>query len=160
MPDAWMRPPKWNPPGTLALKSESAETQVLEVNRQDERRETRSLVVEIPPKTRVEIDGGFFSVAYIHSKALPGARIGIHSPATNETHLIGAMDWGNIWIYGMEIMLAGWLTRAEFNQRANPIREGTRVFQYDRTRTKNLGVPVHDLRAVTDLLERVKDWSE
>jgi len=65
--------------------------------------------VEIPPKTRVEINGGLFSVAYIHSKALPGARIGIHSPAANETHLIGAMERGNIWIYGTEIMLAGWL---------------------------------------------------
>jgi hypothetical protein len=160
MPDEWMRPSKWNPLGALVLKSESAETQVIEVNGQDERREMRSLAVEIPPKTRVEVDGGFFSISYIHSKALPGARIGIHSPAANQTHLIGALEWGNIWIYGMEIILAGWLTRAEFNQRAKPIREGTRVFQYDRTRTKNLAVQVHDLKPVSDLITRVKDWSK
>ena len=158
MPNAWMRPSKWNPLGALVLKSESAETQVVEVNGQDEGREMRSLEVEIPPKTRVQTDDGFFSVAYIHSKSLQGARIGIHSPTRNETHLIGALEWGNIWIYGVDILLAGWLTRAEFNQRAKPIREGTRVFQYDRTRAKNLGVPVHDLRAVSDLLERVKGW--
>ena len=159
MPDTWMRPPRWNPLGRLILKSESAEAQVIEVNGQDERRETRTIEVELPPNTRVQIDGGFFSVAYIHSKALPSARIGIHSPATNETHLIGTMDWGNIWIYGMEIILAGWLMRPEFNQRAKPIREGTRVFQYDRTRTKNLGLPVRELRPMTELLERVKEWN-
>jgi len=160
MPDAWMRPSKWNPLGALTLKSESAETQVVEVNGQDEGREMRSLEVEIPPQTGVQIDDGFFSVAYIHSKSLPSARIGIHSPTRNETHLIGAMEWGNIWIYGMDILLAGWLTRTEFNQRAKPIREGSRVFQYDRTRTKNLGVPVQELRSISDLLERVKDWSK
>lgn len=160
MPDAWMRPSKWNPLGALTLKSESAETQVVEVNGQDERREMRSLEVKIPPNTRVETDDGFFSVAHIHSKSLPGARIGIHSPARNETHLISAMEWGNIWIYGMDILLAGWITRTEFNQRAKPIREGTRVFQYDHTRTKNLGVPAHELRSTATLLERVKEWNK
>ncbi len=160
MPDAWLRPSDWKPPGKLVLKSESAEGQFVEVNGQVEGREMRTSVVELPPNTRVQIDEEFFSVAYIQSKSLPGARIGIHSPARRETHLIGAMDWGNIWVYGMDILLAGWLTRAEFNQRADPIQEGARVFQYDRTRTKNLAVPVHDLKPISDLLERVKEWNK
>jgi len=63
-------------------------------------------------------------------------------------------------VYGMDILLAGWLTRAEFNQRAKPLREGSRVFQYDRTRTKNLSVTVRDLKPVSELLERVKEWSK
>jgi hypothetical protein len=160
MPNAWMRPSKWNSLGALALKSESAETQVVEIGGQDERRETRSLEVELPPNTRVQIDDGFFSVAYIHSKSLPDGRIGIHSPARNETHLIDAIKWGNIWVYGMDILLAGWLTREKFNRIANPVREGSRVFQYDRTRTKNLCVPIHDLMPINDLLERVKEWNQ
>ena len=160
MPNVWMKPSKWNSLGALVLKSESAQTQIVEIGGQDERRETRSLEVELPPNTRVQVDEGFFSVAYIHSKSLPDARIGIHSHALNETHLVGAMDWGNIWVYGMDILLAGWLTREKFNQIAKPIREGSRVFQYDKTRTKNLGVPVHDLLPITDLIERVKEWSQ
>ena len=159
MPDAWVRPLEWKPLGKLVLKSESAEAQIVEVNGQDEGRKMRTSVLELPPNTRVELDGEFFSVAYIQSKSLPIARIGIHSSARKETHLIGTMDWGNIWVYGMDIMLAGWLTRAEFNHRADPIQEGARVFQYDKTRTKNLAVPVHDLRPISDLLERVKEWS-
>jgi len=70
------------------------------------------------------------------------------------------MDWGNIWVYGTNILLAGWLTRAEFNHRADPIHEGARVFQYDKTRTKNLAVPVHDLKPISDLLERAKEWNK
>ncbi|HSG45718.1 MAG TPA: hypothetical protein VLA72_21455 [Anaerolineales bacterium] len=160
MTNAWMKPSRWNPLGTLVLKSESAETQVVEIGGQDERRETWTIEVELPPNTRVQVNEGLFSVAYIHSKALPDARIGIHSPMLNETHLIGAMEWGNIWVYGMNILLAGWLTRGRFNQMAKPIPEGSRVFQYDHTRTKNLGVPVHDLFPILDLIERVKEWRQ
>jgi len=159
MPDAWMRPSNWKPLGKLVLKSESAETQTIEVNGQVEGRETRSSMVELPPNTRVQVDENFFTVAYIQSKSLPDARIGIHSPFRKETHLISPIDWGNIWVYGMDVLLAGWLTRAEFNHLANPIPEGTRVFQYDHTRTKNLAVAVNELKPISDLLERAMEWN-
>lgn len=160
MPEAWLRPSEWKPLGRLVLKSESAEVQTVEVNGQDEGRETRTVSVELPPRKRVQLEEGYFSVAYLQSKSLPDARIGIHSPVRRETHLIGALEWGNLWVYGMDILLAGWLTREEFNRRANPLQEGARVFQYERTRTKNLAVPVHDLRPIPDLLERVLEWSK
>jgi hypothetical protein len=38
----------------------------------------------------------------------------------SEAHVIGAFDWGNIWVYGMGIVLAGYLSREEFNRRAAP----------------------------------------
>ena len=60
----------------------------------------------------------------------------------------------------MDILLAGWLMREEFNQRTPPIQEGARVFQYDKTRTKNLAVPVQELRSVSDLLEHVRKWNQ
>lgn len=160
MPEAWARPPEWNPLGRLVLKSESAAIQAVEIGGQDEGRGMRISVVELPPRTRIQIEDGYFSVAYLQCKSLPDARIGIHSPARRETHLIGAMEWGNIWVYGMEVLLAGWLTRAEFNHLAKPLQEGAKVFQYDRTRTKNLAVPVHDLKPISDLLGRVKEWNK
>jgi len=160
MPEAWMRPVQWNPLGELVLKSESEATQVIEIGGQDERREMRTSVLEIPPRTRVKLEENFHSLAYVHIKSLPNARIGIHSPALQETHLISAMDWGNIWVYGLNILLAGYLTRAEFNRQARAILPGTRVFQYDRTRTKNLAVNVSELKPLADLFEHVNKWNE
>ena len=160
LPEAWRRPATWNPFGVLVLKSESAETQVVEIGGQDERREMRTSVMEIPPKTRVKLEQGFHSVAYIHIKSLSNARIGIHSPALQETHIINAPDWGNIWVYGLDILLAGYLTREEFNHRASSILPGARVFQYDRTRTKNLAVTVSDLKPLSDLFARVREWNK
>jgi len=159
MPEGWARPAQWTPLGTLAVKSEAEAPITLEIGGQDAGREMRSVIVEAPPRTRLEIHEEFHSLAYLHVHTLPDARVGIHCAVRNETHIVGPLDWGNIWVYGMDILLAGWLTRREFNRRAGPIREGARVFQYDRTRTKNLAVPVSDLKPLSELFERVKEWN-
>ena len=156
MPGIWNRPMKWNPLGTLVLKSESNETQTLEIGGQDDGREMRSSTVELPPRTRLEIQNGFFSLSYVHSKSKLDARIGIRSPAYKETYLIGAQDWGNIWIYGMDILLAGYITRDEFSRRASFIQTGSRIFQYSATHVKNLAVPISDLKPLSELFERIK----
>ena len=159
MPEAWTRPEGWHPLGQLALKSESAETQIVEVGGQDAGREMRSVTVELPPRKRILLDLELHSVAYIRTQNLPEARLGIHSPALNETHLISPLDWGNIWVYGTGVLLAGWITRGEFNANARSILPGARVFQYDRTRTKNLAVTVAHLRPLAELFQRVKEWN-
>lgn len=159
MPESWTRPAKWNSLGALVLKSDSEESQVIEIGGQDAGREMRSLEVEIPPKTRIQIDDRFFSVAYIHTKKMPQARIGIYSPQRRETYIVNALEWGNIWVYGIDILLAGYLTREEFKQRASFLREGMRVFQYEYTRTKNLAVSVNDLKPLAELFDYVKEWN-
>lgn len=160
MPDSWARPSAWTPLGALVLKSEAEEGVTLELGGQDEGRAIRPIEVAIPPRRRVEIQNGFFSLAYIHTKTPLNARVGIRWANRNETHLIGALEWGNIWIYGMDMLLAGFLSREEFNRKAKPLPEGTRVFQYERTRTKNLAAPVSELKPLTELFERVKEWNQ
>jgi hypothetical protein len=156
MSEAWNRPAQWNPLGGLVLKSEAEETITLEIGGQDEARQMRSCTLELPPRTRVQLDEGFFSVTYIHARSSPGARIGIHSPVRKETYIIGASDWGNIWVYGMDILLAGYMAREEFSRRASFIQTGSRVFQYNATHVKNLAVPMSDLKPLAALFERVR----
>ncbi len=156
MPEAWRRPSKWTPLGTLVLKSEAEEKLTIEIGGQAEGRERRSCTVELAPRTRLEVETDFFSLSYIHTKSKPNARIGIHSPVLRETHLVGAPDWGNIWVYGMDVLLAGYMAREEFSRRASFIQAGARVFQYDQTHIKNLAVPVSDLRPLAELFEQVK----
>jgi hypothetical protein len=160
MPDSWTRPPAWTPLGALVLKSEAEEAVTLELGGQDEGRAMRPLEVELPSRKRVEIQNGFFSLTYIHAKTQPSARVGIRWANRNETHLVGALEWGNIWVYGMDILLAGFLRREEFNRKAKPVPEGSRVFQYEKTRTKNLAVPVSELDPLSELFERVKELNQ
>ncbi len=160
MPKTWTRPHNWIPLGRLALKSESDETLMLEIGGQDSGREFVTRSVELPPHTRVEVDANFYSLAYVHVKSRPGARLGIYSPSHKETYVIEAIAWSNIWVYGMDIYLAGWISREDFRRRAHLIHEGSRVFQYNLTRTKNLAVPVSDLKPLSELFERVRDWEK
>jgi hypothetical protein len=160
MPEAWNRPMQWNPLGTLVLKSESEQTQTLEIGGQDEWREMRSYMVELPPRRRVELKNNFFSLAYVHIQSSPEARIGIRSSAHKEAYLIVPQDWGNIWVYGMDMLLAGYITRDEFSRRASFIQPGARVFQYNETQVKNVAVPVSDLKPLSELFERAKMWSK
>jgi hypothetical protein len=158
MPKTWTRPRTWIPLGPLALKSESDETLILEIGGQDSGREFLTRAVELPPHTRCEVDTDFYSLAYIHAKSKPTARLGIYSLPRKETYMIESVEWGNIWVYGMDIYLTGWITREEFRRRAGLIREGSRVFQYNQTRTKNLGVPISDLKPMSELFERLHQW--
>jgi hypothetical protein len=154
MPEAWSRPSTWNPMGKLALKSELEESITVELTGQDAGREIRSIPVELPPRTRVEIQSELCSLSYIHVKSMPNARIGIYRPADPLTHTIGSTDWGNLWVYGRDIWLAGYIPREEFSRRARFIQAGSQVFQYHHTQVKNLAVPVSELRPLSELFEK------
>jgi len=156
MPKTWVQPHTWIPLGPLALKSESDETLRLEIGGQNSDRDFRTCKLELPPRTRVSANENFYSLAYIHVDSKPRGRLGIHSPTRKETYLIESIAWNNIWVYGMDIYLAGWITRQEFRRRASLIPEGSLVFQYRQTRTKNLAVAVADLRPMNELFERLQ----
>lgn len=159
MPRAWNKPRSWVPM-RLALKSESDRSLQLEIGGQNAEREFIVRRIKLQARQRIEIREDFHSLAYLHVGARPGARIGLHSPALPETHLVEPSDWNNIWVYGMDIYLAGWIPRQEFRQRAHVVQKGSRVFQYNRTRTKNLAVNISDLKPLSAFLERVQQWKE
>ena len=133
---------------------------MVEVGGQSEDRGFIACTVELPPRQRVQVEGGFHSLSYVHANSRPSARLGIHSPSRAETYLIRPSEWGNIWIYGMRIYLAGWITREDFRHRASAAQEVSRVSQYERTRSKNLAVPISDLHPLPDLISRVRSWVE
>lgn len=159
MPRSWNRPRAWIPLGPLALKSESDEPTSVEIGGQNAERDFITRAIELPPRQRIEVvDAGFHSLAYLHAKSRPASRLGLHSPTHKETYIIKPTSWGNIWVYGMDIYLAGWISYGEFRRRAKLIPENSRVFQYNRTRTRNLAVSVADLKPLPELLEHVRRW--
>ena len=158
MPAQWRKPSRWNPLEPLVLKSDSDEKMLVEVSGQDEGRGAMTRLVNLPAKTRVTVKDRFYSISAVHIKNMPSGRLGIHSPAFKEAHIIAPLDWGNIWVYGMDIFLAGFISRGEFRRRAKMIASNSRVFQYNHTKTKNLAVPVSGLNPLQDLFARVREW--
>ena len=58
----------------------------------------------------------------------------------------------------MDIWLTGYISHEEFRRKAKHVAVGSRVFQYNVTRTKNLGLPVAEMDPLGELLEKVKNW--
>ena len=157
MPKPWARPHQWIPLGPLALKSETDQPLQLEIGGQDSNRDFITRRIDLPPRRRIENPEGFFSLAYLHVESSPAARLGIYSPGRRETYVVEPIAWSNIWVYGMDIFLAGWIRREEFRRSAILIPEGSRVFQYHQTRTRNLAVPVADLKPMHELFARFSE---
>ena len=84
--------------------------------------------------------------------------MGLHSPVREEAYIIQPHEWGNIWIRGEQIMLAGWLTHEEFSNKAAVLNAGIPTFQFARTHSKKLQMPLRDLKPLGVLLEMVREW--
>ncbi|MBT3189983.1 MAG: hypothetical protein HN736_00005 [Anaerolineae bacterium] len=160
MPKDWSKPEHWHSLGKIALKSDCEETLTIELGGQDAERGFISKKITLKPRERLETEANFHTLAYAHVDKIPSARVGIHSPEKDETYLITSHDWSNIWVYGMSVVLAGYLTRAEFRKKAQELPVGSRVYQYSRTRTKNLSVPIAELRPLKSLFEQVQNWKK
>ena len=159
LPDEWRRPAKWLPLEELALKSECKMPFLVELGGQTAGREFVTTTLELPPKKRVPVEQSFHSLAYIHATSRPEARIGLHSPARGEAIIVPAQAWSNIWVYGMEILMTGWLSHEEFRRKAKVLNAGMRAMQYDRTRVKNLFVQMEELNPLKPLFEHTRAWA-
>jgi hypothetical protein len=157
---AWLGRAGWRSLGRLALKSSLARPIRVEIGGQDA---GRAAVVErltLSPLTRVETQHAFYSLLYVRVPRLPEALLGVHSPALNLTRLIAPAEWFNIWVYGEEVFMAGWLTKAEFRALSRRLPPGAPVKQYRYTQAENRAVPVQALRPLAELAALVKqsDW--
>ncbi len=152
MPGNWARPASWVPLRPLGLKSEGKATLRLELVGQDQKRQNLASCIELAAQVHQEIQEDFYALGCLRVSELPTARLGIHSPARPGTIILQPADWHNISIQAGRMYLAGWTTQEQFRQRAELIRQGSRVFQFSRTRTNNLAVKISELRPIERLL--------
>ena len=157
LPAIWARPSQWSLLTKLALKSECEAPLSVEVGGQAGTREFMTVRLELPPRQRIEVEQTFYSLTYIHVGRPPEARLGLHSPVRGDAYLIQPHEWRNLHIQGEQILLAGWLTRAEFLRKARGLQAETTIPSDERMGRKNLEVPISELAPVGRLLEIVKN---
>ena len=155
----WARPEIWAPLGRLALKSECSVPMTVEIGGLDSDRNFVSETLRLEPLTRAFASNRYYCLTYLHTDIIPAARLGVQCTRMSEVYLIQPHEWGNIWIYGLEIWLAGYMTHAEFRHKSGSIFAGSRVFQYSKTQTRNRSVPVMNLHSLEDMFARVIEWN-
>lgn len=158
LPEDWARPNPWGQLGKMALKADVNAPINVEVGGQGEGRDFIVVRVALPPRERVALPERFYSVAYLRAQALPTGRIGLASQGLGRAQIIEPHEWGNIWVYGMNMVFTGYITHGEFRRCAESLPAGSRVFQYARTRTHNHFLPIEQLHPLDELMVQVRGW--
>jgi hypothetical protein len=152
MPASWRRPTAWRSLGQLAMKSDGHDQLSIEICGLNEARDFMSRSAELAPRKRVVVDGPFFSLSCIHALTPPRGRLGLHSQRREATFVIASTEWQDIGVFATDIFLSGYISREEFGRRARPVLAGSPALQFQADRTKNLSVPIAELRPLQELL--------
>lgn len=160
MPAAWARPRRWQARGPLVLKSSCQQHLKIELGGQAADRRFLSEQIMLSPGEPVSLSQDFYSVSYLHTAQVPDGAISLHSLRLDQHQIVAANQWGNIWIYGMDLILTGYLTRQAFQYRASRLPAGSRVFQYARTQNENLSLPMAELQPLTHLFQQAQAWRQ
>lgn len=158
--EAWLGREKWRTLGRLALKTDLLTPIDVEVGGQAADHGAQVEHLTLPPRERSETQREFHSLLYLRTARLPEGPIGVHSPVLRETHIASPKDWHNIWVYGMEVYIVGWMTKGDFRSHSRRLPAGSPVKQYPRTQTTNYALPVRHLRPIAELAERVRDFTQ
>ncbi len=160
MPQSWSIPNQRAAYGPLVFKTDTAEQVWLELHGQDELNGYQRMELTLTGHERVAVQTPFYSLGAVRSAGMPSGPVGIHSPALDDTVLISPFEWGNIWVYGMRLYIAGYITQADFNRHSqrvnvaqadlpNPCLRGEKVMR----------LPAAALKPVDDLFVRVRNWA-
>jgi hypothetical protein len=141
--------------GRLVLKAAGPEPLTVEVGGQAAGTGAAvSETLHLAPRQRVVTQHDYAALLYLRlpgARRLPAGPVGVRSPALRSTVVVEPEAWFNIWVYGFEVFLAGWATKAEMRAHGRPLPAGTRVWQYARTATPNQALSVRDLHDVREL---------
>jgi hypothetical protein len=157
LPAIWSNPTALPALGRLAVKSNLSEPIMIELGGLGENREFQIESIELLPGNRSESQHSFSSLGYIHASHLPEGQIGIYNPTHDRSHLLQSTGWGNIWVDGLEIILAGYLESGKILRLLKPTRYSVPEFKYSATRRT---LNVSSLRSMDSLFNSVRTWSQ
>jgi hypothetical protein len=159
LPLKWSNPNKWCSLGKIVLKSDSSDPIKLTLEGLDGQRN--------PQMEEIEINSGIEKASYLeyytlnslHLRMKPKGSLSIHSPLLKDTHLVKNIMWRNIWVYGLQIILGGYITRGEYRKKLSEnLVGGQELLSGSIQRTKP-SIPVSGLHPLPDLFSRAKSWS-
>ena len=86
---------------------------------------------------------------------VPQGRLGMSQQGVKEPLIVHPTQWGNLWLYGLEVWWLGYLTRRAFDQQARRLPAGHPKGAGVRLAQTAYGVPLSALRPMEDLAARL-----
>ncbi|MDD5467726.1 MAG: hypothetical protein PHS96_07950 [Anaerolineales bacterium] len=150
-PERWRRPQRRASLGALAFTTRMTHPPELVLGGLGSERsfqnESLSLRTQAPIVPRQE----YFALTYLHAARPPAQEIEISSSRFSRPLVVAPAQWGNIWIYGRQVILLGYLSRREI--RLSLLSSRPRLAPFSGNNTDTLSIPVHKLHPLLDLFQ-------
>jgi hypothetical protein len=146
----------------LAIQSASDGEITLELGGQTIHRDFVSQTLQLAPSQSAMAVQGFTRLAYLSTRQALTATISVHNIKLNRTLRITPDQWGNLWIDGVEIVLAGYIEVGDFRRRARRFRPSARHWELACSSPPSLSLPIQDLLPLPQLvawLHRIQESS-
>jgi len=152
-PKDWARPQHWHPTGELDIKAECQAPLTIELVGKDAEGKYQYDEITLFPQQVLHPHKNFYTLAHAHSTEQLEGRIGIYSHQSRRTYLIEPYQWHNIWVYGIDIILAGWISRNSYRNRDRSI-EISRIASNSHLKPPGLSISkLHSFRSYLNSLK-------
>jgi hypothetical protein len=158
-PRIWSHPSRWRSLGQIVLTNMGNVPLSLEVTGSDKSKEILKEPIYLAPLREVTSQAEFYSLNLLSITQEPGARITVNSPQIKKNYHIDGNDWVNIWVYGMEIILAGFITFGEIKHSARPLKSTAQTSRLAKTTSTEIAIPLIRLHPLADLFRSALNWS-
>jgi hypothetical protein len=160
LPSNWVNPVKWNSLGTILVESNQENTIQLEFGGINIHRQFQFESLSLKPYTQMDLKQNFYTLSYVYTPNLPDDTIRVNSSFLKETYLVEPYSWNNLWIYGMDIIIGGFVTRMEYQKNARYISKINRNINSVCDSKEIFTLPIQSLNPINDLFKLAKSWSQ
>jgi hypothetical protein len=115
--------------------------------------------MHLSPLREVASQAEFYSLNLLSITQERDARITVNSPQIKKNYHIDGNDWVNIWVYGMEIILAGFITFGEIKHSARSLKSSAQTSRLANTTSTEVALPLISLHPLVDLFQSALNWS-
>ena len=153
---AWVRPPSHRSLGRLVLENLGPEAVDLEVAGRSPSQHFWTDHFKLGPDRAAELPVDLQRLLSLHAAFPPEGPLKVRSPEAGLSWRVSPGSWINLWIYGLEIFLAGWATVGEFRRQALPIPKAGGGSSQQPPARAALALPFRRLRPMHHLTARLR----
>ncbi len=156
MPESWNRPQNRVPLGLVRISNNSHKKVALEVAGYNNNHELQIEKLEIRPQ-ECGVSGKIFDhLIYLHPDHVPDGAVTVYSTSRDKPLTILPHQWGNIWVYGVHIILCGSITISEVRRRIQGVSGSERKKPRTGLNQQHFRITIRELHPLDELFSEAK----
>ena len=145
---SWAFPARWDSLGTILIESNQETTLQIELGGSNIHRHFQTERICLKPHTQMDLKQNFYTLRYIHTPNLPDDTVRVYSSTLKETYLVEPYSWKNLWIYGLDIIIGGYVTRMGYQENAKRIPKSGRNIHSAYTSREYCSLPLKNFHPI------------